>query len=286
MLPFPGGFTGTPAEGLEQTVLLHSTEQSQLVDAFMARLSGEQVLKDFKPSDKEYALAMRLTGQFKTAFPEGKPGAAAEEEDLDSEDPQPPAPEAIKESAEGATVLLFADADFLFDSFGVSQQNFLGARMVQLLNGNVPLVQASVEQMAGDERLISVRGRATMNRPFTKIRQMQDVARDNYQAKINELEEKKREAEQKINDIQRTRQDANQGQRFVLTPEQQAELEKLKETNKEVAKDLKEMRRNLRKDVDSLQYRLRWAKIDSVPALVTLFGLFSAYRKSKKTAAR
>ena len=30
--------------------------------------------------------------------------------------------------------------------------------MVQLLNGNVPLVQASVEQMAGDERLISVRG--------------------------------------------------------------------------------------------------------------------------------
>ena len=133
MLPFPGGFTGTPAEGLKQTVLLHSTEQSQLVDAFMARLSGEQVLKDFKPSDKEYALAMRLTGQFKTAFPEGKPGAAAEEEDLDSEDPQPPAPEAIKESAEGATVLLFADADFLFDSFGVSQQNFLGARMVQLL---------------------------------------------------------------------------------------------------------------------------------------------------------
>ena len=286
MLPFPGGFTGTPAEGLKQTVLLHSTEQSQLVDAFMARLSGEQVLKDFKPSDKEYALAMRLTGQFKTAFPEGKPGAAAEEEDLDSEDPQPPAPEALKESAEGATVLLFADADFLFDSFGVSQQNFLGARMVQLLNGNVPLVQASVEQMAGDERLISVRGRATMNRPFTKIRQMQDVARDNYQAKINELEEKKREAEQKINDIQRTRQDANQGQRFVLTPEQQAELEKLKETNKEVAKDLKEMRRNLRKDVDSLQNRLRWANIAVVPALVTLFGLFSAYRKSKKTAAR
>ena len=69
-------------------------------------------------------------------------------------------------------------------------------------------------------------------------------------------------------------------------PEQQAELEKLKETNKEVAKDLKEMRRNLRKDVDSLQNRLRWANIAAVPALVTLFGLFSAYRKSKKTAAR
>ena len=32
-----------------------------------------------------------IDGSSKTAFPEGKPGAAAEEEDLDSEDPQPPA---------------------------------------------------------------------------------------------------------------------------------------------------------------------------------------------------
>ncbi|NBQ22850.1 MAG: hypothetical protein EBU26_01035 [Verrucomicrobia bacterium] len=285
MLPFAGGFTGTPAEGLEQTILIHSTDQSQLVDAFMARLSGEQVLKDFKAEDKEYSLGMRLTGSFKTAFPEGKPGADAEE-DLDSEDPQPPADEPLKESKQGAAVLLYADADFLYDSFGVSQQNFLGARMVQLLNGNVPLVQASVEQMAGDERLITVRGRATMTRPFTRIREMQEQARDSYQAKINELEEKKREAEQKINDIQRTRQDANQGQRFVLTPEQQQELEKLRETNKQVATDLKEMRRNLRKDVDSLQNRLKWTNIAAVPALVTLFGLVSAYRKSKKTAAR
>jgi ABC-type uncharacterized transport system involved in gliding motility auxiliary subunit len=285
MLPFAGGFTGTPAEGLEQTILIHSTDQSQLVDAFMARLSGEQVLKDFKAEDKEYSLGMRLTGSFKTAFPEGKPGADAED-DLDSEDPQPPADEPLKESKQGAAVLLYADADFLYDSFGVSQQNFLGARMVQLLNGNVPLVQASVEQMAGDERLITVRGRATMTRPFTRIREMQEQARDSYQAKINELEEKKREAEQKINDIQRTRQDANQGQRFVLTPEQQQELEKLRETNKQVATDLKEMRRNLRKDVDSLQNRLKWTNIAAVPALVTLFGLVSAYRKSKKTAAR
>ena len=229
---------------------------------------------------------MRLTGQFKTAFPEGKPGAAAEKRIWTAKTLSHLLPRQSRNRLRGPQSCFFADADFLFDSFGVSQQNFLRSAHGQLLNGNVPLVQASVEQMAGDERLISVRGRATMNRPFTKIRQMQDVARDNYQAKINELEEKKREAEQKINDIQRTRQDANQGQRFVLTPEQQAELEKLKETNKEVAKDLKEMRRNLRKDVDSLQNRLRWANIAAVPALVTLFGLFSAYRKSKKTAAR
>jgi ABC-type uncharacterized transport system involved in gliding motility auxiliary subunit len=160
--------------------------------------------------------------------------------------------------------------------------------MVQLLNGNLPLAQGVVEQMAGDSRLISVRGRATMNRPFTKIRDMEIVAAKAYQERINQLEEKKREAEQKINDIQRTRQDAGQtqGQRFVLTPEQQSELVKLRENNKQVTKDLKEMRRNLRKDIDALQNRLKWINIAGMPFLVTLGGIIIAMVKRKKTAAR
>ena len=107
-----------------------------------------------------------------------------------------------------------------------------------------------------------------------------------YQARINELEEKKREAEQKINDIQRTRQDAGQGQRFVLTPEQKEELEKLRENNKKVSEDLKDMRRNLRKDIDSLQNTLKWVNIAGMPFLITIGGIFIALVKRKRTAAR
>jgi DNA repair exonuclease SbcCD ATPase subunit len=107
-----------------------------------------------------------------------------------------------------------------------------------------------------------------------------------YQARINELEEKKREAEQKINDIQRTRQDAGQGQRFVLTPEQKNELESLRENNKKVSEDLKDMRRNLRKDIDSLQNTLKWVNIAGMPFLITMGGIFIALVKRKRTAAR
>ena len=39
----------------------------------MAQYGGESIATDFKPSGKEFPLAMRLTGKFKTAFPEGKP---------------------------------------------------------------------------------------------------------------------------------------------------------------------------------------------------------------------
>jgi len=289
LIPFAGTLSGTPAEGLEQTVLLHSSEESQMVDAFMARLSGEQILKEFKAEGKKLPLAIRLAGQFKTAFPNGKPGAeATAEDDLDKEDDAAtPEGEQLKESADGATVVLFTDADFIYDNFGVSVQNFLGARMAQLLNGNFPLAQGTVEQMAGDARLISVRGRATMNRPFTRIRDMEIEAAKAYQARINDLEEQKREAEQKINDLQRSRQDGQaQSQRFVLTPEQQTELEKLRETNKQVTKDLKDMRRNLRKDIDSLQTRLKWINIAGMPFLVTVGGIFIALIKRKRTAAR
>src|SRR5205814_4170047 len=79
-LPYAGAFTGTPVAGLKETVLLSSTKDSQLVDGFMANLSGENVMKEFKPSGTQYALAVRLTGKFKTAFPNGKP-----EEKKDSE---------------------------------------------------------------------------------------------------------------------------------------------------------------------------------------------------------
>jgi uncharacterized protein related to proFAR isomerase len=107
-----------------------------------------------------------------------------------------------------------------------------------------------------------------------------------YQARISALEDKTREAEQKINEIQRTRQDGGQGQRFVMTPEQQNELENLRETNKKVSLDLKEMRRNLRKDIDSLQNKLKWVNIAGMPFLVTLGGIIIALVKRKRTAAR
>src|SRR5208283_128571 len=73
VLPFAGAFTGKPADGLKETVLVHSSPESELVDGVTASIGGEQITKDFKPSHVDYALALRLTGKFKTAFPDGLP---------------------------------------------------------------------------------------------------------------------------------------------------------------------------------------------------------------------
>jgi len=288
LMPFVGTFSGTPAEGLEQTVLIHTTERSQLVDGFMAQLSGAQIAKEFKAEGKELPVALRLTGKFKTAFPDGKPTAAdaAAEDDIDSEDEEEDAAPALTEAESDGTVVLFGDADFMFDSFAVRVQNFLGTRMISLLNGNLPLTQNAVEQLAGDSRLIRVRSRAAMNRPFTTIRDMQMEAEEEYRSKIQTLEDTLQETQSKLNELQQQRTDVGQGQRFVLSPEQQTELDKFRKQQVDTNKQLKNMRRNLRKDIDALETKLKWVNIAGMPLIISVGGILIALIKRKRTAAR
>ncbi|MGH7981491.1 MAG: Gldg family protein, partial [Limisphaerales bacterium] len=73
VFPFAGAFTGKPAEGLTETVLVKSSPDSDLVDTLIASGGSQQILENFKASHVEYPLAVRLTGTFKTAFANGKP---------------------------------------------------------------------------------------------------------------------------------------------------------------------------------------------------------------------
>ena len=51
-------------------------------------------------------------------------------------------------------------------------------------------------------------------------------------------------------------------------------------------RELKEVRKNLRQDIDALENRLKWVNIAGMPLLVTLTGISLAIMKRKRTAAR
>ncbi|MBU6401776.1 MAG: Gldg family protein, partial [Verrucomicrobia bacterium] len=118
LIPFAGVFTGTPADGLKETVLLKTSKDSQLVEKFMAEFSGDQVIKDFAASGQEYPLAIRLTGKFKTAFPDGKPGDKSTDTAGKKEKPAPTEP-SLKVSKSEGVVILVGDTDLLYDQFCV-----------------------------------------------------------------------------------------------------------------------------------------------------------------------
>jgi len=290
-LPCSGAFSGTPMTSLKETVLLKSTKQSQLVEGFLANLSGDAILKEFKPSGTEYALAVRLTGKFKSAFPNGKPEEKKEEEKKEGED-KDKKPDAaaekkpdnsLKESKEDGVVILVGDADMLFDNFTIRTIQSPFGNMAMAMNANLNFAQNAVEQLSGDSNLISVRSRATLNRPFTVVQKMEADANERYRAKIKSLEDSLAETQKRLNELQ---QNKEKGQRFILSPEQQNEVQKFRDQEAHVKVELKKEKKNLQADINSLQTKVKGWNIWAMPILVALSGIVLAVYKHKITAAK
>jgi len=280
---FGGVFGGTPAQGLKETVLLHSSKDSELVDPMMARMSGEEIAKSFKPSGIEYPLAIRLSGKFKTAFPAGKPKPPEAEPNEKKEDASPPET-MLKESKQETTVVLVGDSDMIQDRVAVRQVgNPFGQRLFMPANGNLAFAENLIDQLTGDSNLIAVRSRASRERPFTVVKKMQADAEASYRSKIKELEDGLADAQRKIGQLQSGKQE---GQRFILSPQQQEELANFRKKEAEAKTQLKEVRKKLRADIDSLENRIKWLDIAGMPALVALTGLVFAIVKRRRSAAR
>jgi len=278
-LPMCGAFTGEPAAGLSETVLLSSTKESELVEGMMASMEGAAILNGFKPAGVNYKLAIRLTGKFKTAFPDGKPG-----DKTDATNQVAAAASSLKESKAETSVVLFGDADMLADDFTLRKVDGPFGAMVTALNANLDLVQNVVEQMAGDNNLIGVRNRASISRPFTLIKKMEADAEARGQAKIDELQQSLQDTEQRLAALQQQKQDKDQ--RLILSPEQKAELENFRKKQAEVSKELNEAKKDLRKEVMSLETRIKWLNILAMPLGVTAAGIGIAMIKRKKTSAK
>ncbi|MDB6067119.1 MAG: gliding-associated putative transporter substrate-binding component GldG [Pedosphaera sp.] len=275
-----GAFTGTPASGLKETVLLKSTKDSQLVEGMMAALAGDSILKDFKPSGIEYPLAIRLAGKFATAFPNGKPEDKAEDDKAaPGKKPEKPA-DFLKETKGDNAVVLFGDSDMLYDQVAF-RQTMLG--MIPA-NGNITLAQNVVEQLTGDSNLIGVRSRASMKRPFTRIKEMEEIAAKSSENKVKEFEESQRETQERLNELQKGKE--TDGQRFILSPEQQVELEKLKKKAADTNVQLRQEKKKLTRDKVALENRLKWENILVMPALVAISGICLATFKRKRTSAK
>ena len=103
LMAFSGVFDASkPAEGLKVTELARSSPNSMLVDTIVASVSGDAAMKGFAPDNKAKPLALRLSGKFKTAFPEGKPAPLNPAKD---KKPEAPAPQLKEAAAENSVVL-------------------------------------------------------------------------------------------------------------------------------------------------------------------------------------
>jgi ABC-type uncharacterized transport system involved in gliding motility auxiliary subunit len=286
LLPFAGAFTGTPVSGLKEETLVSTTPQAGLIDASTVMMGSEAARKFYKPGSTPLAMAVRLSGKFKTAFPDGKPAAAASPNPTPAASPAAsatPTPAPLKEATNEAVAVLIGDSDFAFDQIAGRQQQMLNQVVFTPTNGNLNLIESSVELLAGDSNLMSIRSRTSANRPFVLVDKMEAAAQDKYQSKIDELESGLTQARQKLSELQSAKQ---ADQKSVLSPEQQAEIKKFQENEAQIDRQLKQVRKELRQEIDSLQNWLKWLNIALMPVVVTCIGLGLAFFKKRSRAAR
>jgi len=282
---FGGAFEVGPAQGLKVSELARSSPNSMLVDNVVATSSGDAATKGFVPDNKSRMLALRLSGKFATAFPEGRPKSDSPAAKDAKPKPEAPAAPALKEAAKDNSVILVADVDMLQDGAAVDIQEVFGRRIVVPSNGNLAFAQSIVEQLASGDELISLRSRAASFRPLTVVRQMEADAQKEYFGKIQSIETELQKTTEKLQELQKSRGGAAAKGAQILTREQQDEIENFRKRVAETRRELKVLRKNLRQDAERLVLWTKVANIALMPLLVALVGLLVALVRRRRQAA-
>jgi len=298
----PGGMIKKGGAGVEMDSLITSSSEAGLVDNMPASRLDPTLVTKFRPDGKVYDLALHLHGTFKTAFPEGDPALASEaeaeeqegdepdaegeeaaEDETDTEEQEPTAPESLKEGIKPGNVFLIADVDAFFDNFAYQVQRLGNMQLAQPINGNSSLFFNLIDQASSSTHLIGSRSRAATSRPFTVFREMEADANQRVGAKIVEFEEKAQEAQQRINELQSQK---NQGDQLYLTPEQEEELRKFRSEEVDARKQIRELRKDLRRDKDAIAGSIIRYNIAGVPTIIILIGLGLFAARRARTRAR
>ena len=231
----------------------------------------------FAPTGTRYILAGRIHGKVKTAFPDGAP--ATEDTADESGQSGPSNSEHLSESSEPINVIVVADTDMLSDRLWVQTTDFFGQRIASAWANNGDFVVNSLDNLTGNSDLISIRGQAVSTRPFTTVDAIAREANARFLATEQELEAQLRETEERLSQLQRSRNDANS---LILSPEQRTELERFQQKKLEIRKQLRQVRHELDQDIERLGTTLKIINIGLMPLLLSIFALTAWWLRNQK----
>jgi ABC-type uncharacterized transport system involved in gliding motility auxiliary subunit len=241
------------------------------VERFAMLLDPASLRDGFRPTGEQYAIAARVTGNVKTAFPGGPPAGAQ----------PPPGEPALQASVKPLSLIVIADTDMLADFLWVRQQSLFGQRIAQPWANNGDLVFNALDNLSGSDDLISVRGRAAFSRPFKRVDALRASADERFRVKEQELESQLRATEDKLTQLQSRRNDKSA---LILTPEQEAELDRFQKEKVRIRKELREVRLGLDQDITGLGNLLKVLNIIVVPVIFALVALVIGFRRKWRAA--
>lgn len=260
------------------TPLLQTSEASGSFDGFRLKFGAdpEQLRTELVPTGEKQMLALKITGKFSTAFPDGAPGEAAGDEAGPDSAGETEKPEHRAQADRESAVIVVADVDMLSDDYSVQTQNFFGQTVAYPLNNNLDFFSNAVDVLAGSEDLIGLRARGKVERRFTLVDELERNAEREFKDEEDRLTARVEEVNQKLSQLQQGRTAAEGA---ILSPEQLAEIERFQNELTETRANLRDVRRNLRQDIERLGVRLKFLNIALLPLIVILLSFLpSAWR--------
>jgi ABC-type uncharacterized transport system involved in gliding motility auxiliary subunit len=264
-----GFFDLAPGTTSRLQPLMQSTTDAEVVSSQRVRESLNNpagLLDNYKPDNLHYVIAARVRGQFPSAFPE----RASQKDHL--------------AGVGNAEVILVADTDLLSDRLWVSYaQSLLGQPQLSAIANNGDLITNIADNLSGSSALLSIHGRVSSQRPFTRVLALQSAADQKYLAKKQELQRELAVTRSRLSELQPAK---GAGRGDTASPEQRAEIEQFLQRQLAINKELRDVQHQFNAEIDALGLRLKFINIVLIPALVTVIGLLYGWRRSRRSRRR
>ncbi|GLQ97194.1 GldG family protein [Dyella mobilis] len=259
-----GHFDLLPDASTRLIPLMQSSADAEVVPTqrvIDASSNPSTLLQGYQPQNQNYVIAARLRGPFVSAFPEFAK-----------------VPGHLAESPPNSEVILVADTDLLTDRLWVETQNFLGQPLQNAFANNGDFISNLVDNLSGSTALLSIRGRSSSLRPFTRVEALQRVADRKFLQKKQELLNELAETKQRLNELQPAK-----GERDTATSaEQKQEIEQFLQRQLAISKELRDVQHQLNGEIDALGTRLKVLNIVVLPLLIIVAGLLYGWRRTRR----
>jgi ABC-type uncharacterized transport system involved in gliding motility auxiliary subunit len=259
-----GHFDLLPNAAARLIPLMQSSSDAEVVPTqrvIEASSNPSSLLDNYQPQDQNYVIAARLRGTFASAFPEfaKRPGH-------------------VSTSTANAEVILLADTDLLTDRLWVETQSFLGQPMLSAFANNGDFISNMVDNLTGSSALLSIRGRSTSLRPFTRVQALRRAADRKFLQKEKELQGELADTKRRLEELQPAKGTGDTS----TSAEQKQEIEQFLQRQLAISKELRDVQHQLNAEIDALGTRLKVINIVMLPALITLVGLMYGWKRTRR----
>ncbi|ADE53654.1 GldG family protein [Coraliomargarita akajimensis] len=265
--PYAGHFWPTAEMATRMVPLVStSTAVSTVQSEKLYRISREantSLMQAFEPDGQRRVLAAKVLGAVDSAYPDHETANPTREADCQ--------------------LILFADADFVFDPFaGESVQLSNSEASLNPYNGNLALFSNAVDTLIGEDGLLAARGKGAVRYPLVGLSDVKLGIESEYEAQRLDAQKRLAEIETELAGLS-TAEKSQDMSRFM---ESKQVFNQLRSEQTQIEATIASIDSQIEYAFQQVKNRYQWANTLTVPLLALLVGAAVIYRRNSRSRAQ